>query len=657
MGIVTEGFRRGRMWFPDVAVRQLAGHVQGIAVHQAATARHRDRPDIGSDHPSHPLLTFYASVSDFPRGWGALLINDNHSLLYRDAPFPLMTATALPMAGHPGGLGIDGDTLVIPHEHKSRTAWISLWNLDDPLYPRQYDALTLRGGPGIKANKASAAGIVVDCDGGPDTDDCRGDQGHAQYVVVVSEGKVLRLIKRLPGRAGEDRWQRLAPRNCRHGTSAVDRWPAWMVEGVTLFRHPDDLGPGADERRFRLLLFEAPRHAVAWNVAPQRVHEFDLSVVERNGELVEPSGPSGDDGQPPPLALEHRTTRVVRPASGSIDDVLRPGFRWGASAVEDPDEPGRYWLLAVERFGNESATSWAHQLAHPTVATVDGTGGTDGDDVVNGESDKGEDENGDGDNGDADDGDAGRRATTGGRGWPAPGAATPEPADAGAVDDATAAIGVVGGGVDASVPVGDDAAPVEVPDSEEPEAAQVRTTGADIKHRTLYLQFATTMPLDLVGSGDDPAATPAAAYRWYDQHPATLKRRGLLGTWIVLTAIAAALFVAAVQIEALTWSIFLALVAAVIGLVAVAAGTDRYGPKATGEPLGTLTLLAGLVVTVAAVAALVVGVAAERQVLVGIGVFACLHLGAAAYQYVGRYLADRFLIDRSGAGDQAVLRR
>ncbi len=634
MGIVTEGFRRGRMWFPDVAVRQLAGHVQGIAVHQAATARDRGRPDVGAEHPSHPLLTFYASVSDFPRGWGALLINDNHSLLYRDAPFPLMTATALPMAGHPGGLGIARDSLVIPHEHRSRTAWISLWNLDDPLYPRQYDALTLRGGPGIKANKASAAGIVVDCDcqDGPGGG-CPGDQAHAQYVVVVSEGKVLRLIKRLPDRPGEDRWQRLAPRDCRSGRGEVPHWPEHMVEGVSLFRHPLDPGPAADERRFRLLLFEAPRHAVAWNVAAQKVHEFDLTLVERDGELVEPAGAPGDDGGPPPLALEHRNTRVVRPASGSIDDVLRPGFRWGASAVEDPGEQGRYWLLAVERFGNESATSWAHNLAHPTVR-----------------------EDGGGSHRTAMAAEVGASAPL-----PAPagGAATvgdtvdPEVGGGGE----TTATGEGGGGLDGRVAVGDDAVPPEIPDSQEPPADQVRTTGADIKHRTLYLQFATNLPLRLVGSGDDPADTAPDTYRWYDQHPATLKRRGLLGTWIVLTAAAAALFVAAVRIEALTWSILLALVAAAIGLVAVAAGTDRYGPKATGEPLGTPTLLAGLVVTLLAVAALVVGVAAERQVLVGVGVFACLHLGAAAHQYVGRYLSDRFLAARPPAVERAGSRR
>lgn len=62
-----------RIWFPEVFLRKLIGHAQGIAI--------RVRPRPGS--PVNDVTAF-CSVSNFPAGWGAVLINTNHSVAEPD---------------------------------------------------------------------------------------------------------------------------------------------------------------------------------------------------------------------------------------------------------------------------------------------------------------------------------------------------------------------------------------------------------------------------------------------------------------------------------------------------------------------------------------------------------------------------------------------
>ena len=68
--LTTRPWSTQRMWFPRVFLRKLVGHVQGIAFHLE-----RNEGD-----PSDKLSVL-CSVSHFPRGWGAILVNNNMNVV------------------------------------------------------------------------------------------------------------------------------------------------------------------------------------------------------------------------------------------------------------------------------------------------------------------------------------------------------------------------------------------------------------------------------------------------------------------------------------------------------------------------------------------------------------------------------------------------
>lgn len=311
-----------RMWFSKVKARWWTGHVQGIAAHH--------EPGDG-DRPGD--TTIFASVSDFPRGWGAGLINDNRP--YADGRPVGMEAMAFPQGRHPGSITVCGDYLAVPIEMGDKPGRVYFYGLDNPLYPHQvghvecwmddHQGLRVPGDSKADNTKASAVGMISLSGGG-------------FLAVVLSENRYLRFLhvtdtveatghKRLVG----------------HQTgfvggyrTPVSRWPEKrFIDNLSLIRTDNGI------------------HIVLFSIDP----------LLMRGPLVVPRPWGGSAHGVTSFRLEpgtelDPTPRLEWAGEGWIDlpdrtgptDLLRPGFRWGASMGIYGGRPG---LITAEYFGNE----------------------------------------------------------------------------------------------------------------------------------------------------------------------------------------------------------------------------------------------------------------------------------------------------------------
>ncbi len=349
-----------RLAFTRVDGRRTNGHVQGIAARFTEDAQGRREVSV------------YASLSDFPPGWGACLIERGTAHVEHTTG---MEAMSIPQGRHPGGINICDDLLVIPVEHDGRQARLYFYGLAiDPLYPRQvghFDpdapAVTVAGEgghqgtaqqtstnevwrilEGDKADKASAAGIAEMPDGWiPSGDQPPIDGDRRRYLVaVLAEKRYLRFLEFV-----------------RHGTNEVKASGCWatcdlgeqsgFVDNVSLIRlddgawglfifSADNLRRGVGLQRedstdrviFRRLAFEKTGDPKRFEVRFDPATDDDEAVV-----AWRQPGPEWPDG------LEYRI-----PGSGF--EQCWPGFRWGASVTWTGSDLG---LFMAEWFGDEEA--------------------------------------------------------------------------------------------------------------------------------------------------------------------------------------------------------------------------------------------------------------------------------------------------------------
>ncbi len=330
-----------RMWFPTLKVRQLTGHVQGVAVHLR-----------------QGRFTVFTSVSDFPRGWGGLLINDN--LVENGMPVG-MESSSLPQGNHPGGIGIVDDLLVVPIEGgrfngRKRVARLYVYDIEHPFYPVQITSLSeLSENGGLTvldqdpadSTKASAAGIAP----------LPGADGK-YLIVVLSQGRYLRFIELDTTTSPPV----LTPKRFLDARQVYpDDWPKTFTDNVSLVVHDGQIHMFLFS--VKLLQFPRwvrvpgygqlppllPRHNATHTVSTFRVEvEPVLGSISRAGTALVP-GPSWS---------------VILPKPNGLRDWLRPGFRWGASVGLHDGELG---LVTAEYFGNER--SKAHGVQYLQFAT------------------------------------------------------------------------------------------------------------------------------------------------------------------------------------------------------------------------------------------------------------------------------------------------
>jgi len=340
----TTGVQRHRLAFTEVDARRTNGHVQGIAAKIEPS-------DDGR------RVTLYASLSDFPPGWGACLIEQattgaEHGLG--------MEAMLLPQGRHPGGINICDDLLIVPLEHDARDGRLYLYDVGvDPLYPRLVGAvdssLTTQSvwpnHDGGDSEKASAAGLArmtrswaaptrrlsgdgaSDHSSGPDPVDDR------YLVVVLSESRYLRFIELArddSGRFGPTDWTATADmRDDEH-------WSGGFVDNISLVNLRDG-GWG-------LVAFSAEN---LWRITHlqrsstiDRVSCYRLTFPERRER-----GTARGPGDP---KLEWLRSADVRRPDKAKGDMFWPGFRWGASVTWTGEA---FALFMAEWFGNEEAKS------------------------------------------------------------------------------------------------------------------------------------------------------------------------------------------------------------------------------------------------------------------------------------------------------------
>ena len=320
-------FRRHQLWFPHVDLPRIMGHAQGIGL-------------LTGDDCS----ALYVSVSDFPKGWGAMLINTNRHHLDPDHPFPECNALALPQSHHPGGIAIDSERrlLIVPFEARHKDAWLGFFDLSDPLYPRQVDFLPLtapvtssRRDHLVRSNpaKASACAIATMTAAG---------RRPVHQIVVLSENRFLRVITEADG----GRPEQVASFDARDPNLWNGRvaWPSSIV---------DDIGLVVDGEQLYLVAFA---HDLIDG------HGLGLPVLDRL-ELVRTVPGWGDDvvhiirfdpdSETPFTAHRSFDTNLkMANVDGGIEDIWRPSFRWGAGVHLVDGELG---IMAVERIGSQAS--------------------------------------------------------------------------------------------------------------------------------------------------------------------------------------------------------------------------------------------------------------------------------------------------------------
>ena len=353
-----------RIWFPTLRVRQWTGHVQGVAVHW-------------SEQDSR--YTVYTSLSDFPRGWGGLLINDND--VVHGLPVG-MESSSLPQGNHPGGIGVADDLLVVPIEGgrkdgKKRDGRLYVYDISERFYPIQKVSLSdLSPGGGlvgrdvgndVNRTKASAAGIAR-----------LNGEGHRYLIVVLSQERYLRFVElnvvegtaeaaesteRAEAAETVERAETgpdyvLSLKHFRDGRSE-EHWPTGFTDNVSLVAKDDQVYLflfSVRVRRFPQWL-KVPGYGALPPLLPRpgarhfvTVFEVDTDRILAGSRHLDHEGAGKPDVSP---LTYHSQWPVVLPEPGRRD-WLRPGFRWGASAGVYGDGIG---VATAEYFGNERSPS------------------------------------------------------------------------------------------------------------------------------------------------------------------------------------------------------------------------------------------------------------------------------------------------------------
>lgn len=336
--------RTQRLAFPAVDARRTNGHVQGIAAHFPA-----DRAGIGVGDGQ----TMYASLSNFPGGWGACLIESSAG-----ATGEGLEAMAIPQGEHAGGINVCDGILAVPMEHPGRQGRLYLYDLEQPLYPVQighlceavYNAQLPAGHQdpryrwptheGGRADKASAAAIArIHRDLTP-YDGSRPDEPLTYLVAVLHENRYLRFF--VFDASDRERLHPITMPEPATMDARIDvRWPSGrgtVVDNISLLNTDDGL---------HLVAFSS--HGIwPFNLPRRKLFTRRSRSVERVSVYKLDLSPEADD------RFQFRTSGDLRWAP---DHELRktewfwPSFRWGASMSWTGD---RYALFVTEYFGDES---------------------------------------------------------------------------------------------------------------------------------------------------------------------------------------------------------------------------------------------------------------------------------------------------------------
>jgi len=305
-------FRRNRIWFPAVKLPRFVGHAQGISGH------------VGPDG-----VTLYASVSNFPRGWGALLINSDNGKR-EDANANRFATMALPYARHPGGIAIVGDTLVVPFEHDHQVAWLGYFDLrPDRFAPSAVAELALSPPPRYRPKRSAFGAGSMTGDRSKASAVGAAMIGETLWVAVVSENRLLRFVTRAPGRAPA---QIAAVDTADPGVWSDQRpdWPDGLV---------DALGLLSDRAGNLYLLALATTNRLAHvGRGTEQIFLYRVYWAEQRITLE---------------LVESRTVRL--PSPNTRFDLIRPSFRWGGGAMVD--QAGQLTVLAIEPLGSDDDKS------------------------------------------------------------------------------------------------------------------------------------------------------------------------------------------------------------------------------------------------------------------------------------------------------------
>ena len=335
------------MTFTEVDARRANGHVQGIA-------GHFHRGD----------LTMYASLSDFPPGWGGCLIDTDRGRAG-------IEAMAMPQGRHPGGINVCDGILCVPVEHPDRYGRLYFYDLTHPLYPRQVGAfdesifeldaattdhkwVTHPGGKPEKASAAAMARMHLDW-----TFDHPDEHEEDHYLVaVLHENRYLRFFpvdRHLDGRINPTPLDGDDHRPITLDGATAKRWPfrsGWwyrqrnMVDNMSLLNTTDGL---------RLVVFST--HNLIPLLRMQLKFPFRRPRTEDRITVYTVSFPL--DPETGERSVELGDPVVGRMDWGPDDGGRRrasewcwPGFRWGASLTWDTGSQ-RFALFAAEFFGDE----------------------------------------------------------------------------------------------------------------------------------------------------------------------------------------------------------------------------------------------------------------------------------------------------------------
>ncbi len=294
---LPESTKISRLSFPAVNMRSRKGHAQGIALRRGPTC----------DHPC--VDTLFVSFSELPKGWGSLFICDDRGYF---------NATYLPLARHPGGMAVSGDTLVVAFENGDEVPWVTYYDVSRPLHPRELTRCPLEQPRGRSLDaydvgdrrKASAVGAAH-----------RGDE---LWVVVISQDRYLRILRSRPGQPP----RQIASCNA----SDLNDWPDGKIEGISLLSDSNgQLWLTAQSSTGRWLKGSLGRGPDLLSLFQLIVDGWSAGVQNRSaGDYLSYQASKGID-----LGLQR--TRL------GFD---RTSFRWGSSVME---LDGKLLVMATER--------------------------------------------------------------------------------------------------------------------------------------------------------------------------------------------------------------------------------------------------------------------------------------------------------------------
>lgn len=330
--------RTHRMAFPRVEARRTNGHLQGIAAH------------FDCDENDARRATLFASVSEFPVGWSACLIEQGVAGGGEDVALET-EMLAIPHGRHAGGINVCDGVLVVPMEHNEREGSVYFYEVaEEPLHPRLLGSVNRDGSawPELDESdpsKASAAGmarLAVDENGGwtHPVGSSPEERADAYLVVVLSEHRYLRFFHLQ--RTGETLEATETPKLL--DAYANPEWSRGWVDGISLLN---------TDEGWRLIAFSAD--GLGW-FKRQRKGTFDRENRRTRETIAEFGLVFGAEG--PELELISKAEVEVTPGP-TWRDFCWPSFRWGASIAPTGflDDAGddEFALLMVEWFGNEES--------------------------------------------------------------------------------------------------------------------------------------------------------------------------------------------------------------------------------------------------------------------------------------------------------------